>query len=164
MLLTNEESLTNTGENDMQTIEFKSTKGGKFAINLPANYKKISLPFFKEWVTALESGKYRQGRRLLCQINNKKATYCCLGVLSKIQGRLIKTDFGFEDTISSYVGTLKINNPTYFVLNKNGLFPEGVTVTVDDSIMSCTTLATCNDNAKLSLKDIAKIIKTLYKE
>lgn len=33
------------------------------------------------WVEALRSGKYEQGRGVLCSSNNK---YCCLGVLTEV--------------------------------------------------------------------------------
>lgn len=146
-----------------KTIEFKSTKGGKFLIKLPANYQKIKLAFFKKWISALESGKYRQCNGTLCKPNdNKKLTYCCLGVLSKVQGRLIKTEYGFIDGGGcDDVGELDKNNPT---LQGIGNFPKGVTVTDGSYIYnSCSNLASCNDDLGLSFKDIAKIIKTLYK-
>jgi hypothetical protein len=33
------------------------------------------------WVNALRSGKYEQGRKVLCSLDNK---YCCLGVLTEV--------------------------------------------------------------------------------
>ena len=33
------------------------------------------------WVNALRSGKYEQGRGVLCSLDNK---YCCLGVLTEV--------------------------------------------------------------------------------
>ena len=33
------------------------------------------------WVNALRSGKYEQGRNVLCSLDNK---YCCLGVLTEV--------------------------------------------------------------------------------
>jgi hypothetical protein len=35
-----------------------------------------------EWIAALRSGKYKQGRQLLC----KNEHFCCLGVLADISG------------------------------------------------------------------------------
>ena len=152
-----------------KTIEFKSTKGGKFSIKLPANYQKIKLAFFNKWTSALESGKYRQCTGTLCKPNdNKKLTYCCLGVLSKVQGRLFKTEheyieheYKFVDGCDSdAVGELDTNNPA---LQGVGNFPKGVTVTDDYTRYTSSDLASCNDDLGLSFKDIAKIIKTLYK-
>lgn len=148
----------------MKTIEFKSTKGGKFEIYLPKNYKQIKLPSLKKWVSALEGGKYRQCTSTLCSTDNKKLAYCCLGVLSKAQGRLNKIDRFFEDGPGTReTGGLDVLNPLYGILNHRGAFPKGVKVTTDSSCLEATDLVDCNDVLYLSFKDIAKIIKTLYK-
>lgn len=46
-----------------------------------------------KWVKALRSGKYEQGRRALGKrtARNKKAQYCCLGVLAHLEGKKIGT-------------------------------------------------------------------------
>ena len=52
--------------------------------------KRASL---KEWIAALRSGKYKQGRVLL---RSKDDEYCCLGVLCEISGLQAKpSDSGF---------------------------------------------------------------------
>lgn len=151
----------------MKTINFKSTKGKQsdFVISLPKNYKKIKLSFFNKWVDALEGGDFRQCSGILCEPNNKKLTYCCLGVLSKVQGRLVKTQDGFEDTLHGGTGELNRKNPLFSILKSRGEFPTGVKVYNNDDGDSYTVsdLVECNDDLKLSFKDIAKIIKTLYK-
>lgn len=150
--------------NSMKTLTFKSTKGGKFNITLPKNYKKIKLPLFKKWVSALESGKYRQCTGTLCSTNNKKLTYCCLGVLSKIQGRLNKANVAFEDGFdTNETANLAVTNPLYKILHSVGAFPVKVHVNNEDNDYDASSLIDCNDELKLSFKDIAKIIKTLYK-
>lgn len=150
----------------MKTLTFKSTKGGKFNVNLPDNYKKVKLPFFKKWANALESGKFRQCTGTLREINNKRPTYCCLGVLSKIQGRLIKNEAEnyFEDgKDTGESGNLDCSNPVYLILKSDGTLPKGVNVTKTDDAYESTTLVACNDDLSLSFKDIAKVIKTVYK-
>ncbi len=156
----------------MNTIKFKSTKGGDFFVNLPKNFKKVKLPFFQKWVNALESGEYRQCTQQLCAPRNKKLSYCCLGVLSKIQNRLEKDEDGFmRDTL--YKGesqeTLHKSNPCYSVIRENGKLPKKVSVgkNTSDIFINVTdyhTLIECNDDLELSFKDIAKIIKTVFKE
>ena len=39
-----------------------------------------------KWIKALLSGKYKQGRESLCQLNSttKEYEYCCMGVLGEI--------------------------------------------------------------------------------
>lgn len=150
----------------MKTLTFKSTKGGKFNINLPNNYKKIKLPFFNKWVSALEGGSFRQCTGTLCESGNKRLTYCCLGVLSKIQGRLIKSEGEFTDGLGGSSGNLTLNNELYSILSSRGTFPKGVHVSIqeeDGAYRFADDLVECNDDFKFSFKDIAKIIKTLYK-
>lgn len=150
----------------MKTVTFKSTKGGEFNIHLPKNYKKIQLPFFRKWVNALENGSFRQCTGILCESGNKRLTYCCLGVLSKIQGRLIKSEGQFTDGLGGSSGDLTNDNELYSILSGSGDFPNGVTVSIEDedgAYVFADSFINCNDDLHLSFKDIANIIKTLYK-
>lgn len=153
----------------MKTHEIKSTKGGTFTIELPSNFKKVKLPMFNKWVDALEGGKYRQGTGLLCAAANKQLNYCCLGVLSKVQGRLQKGNILYTDGVFGTTGVLDSSNPLSKILKSQGNFPKGVEV---HKVMStalgmqtrhASTFVGCNDTLLLSFKDIAKIIKTIYK-
>lgn len=47
----------------------------------------------KKWVAALRSGKYEQGTTLLYDQTTK--SFCCLGVLCKVQGVKNQTISGF---------------------------------------------------------------------
>lgn len=38
----------------------------------------------KQWVSALKSGEYKQGKNALCRGNQHGTFYCCLGVLSDL--------------------------------------------------------------------------------
>lgn len=155
----------------MNTYIFKSTKNKEqFMLEVPDDYQKISLPYFNEWVTALESGKYRQATGRLCKpLKNKKLGYCCLGVLSKIQGTLLKIKNGYGDHSINDCG-LSRKNDCFKVLFFEGLLPASVSVYKNSVCYTNTIepirykqLSNCNDNLKLSFKDIAKIIKILYK-
>lgn len=145
----------------MKAHTFKSTKGSTFTIELPENYKRRKLPFYNWWIAALESGKYRQCTGTLCSVSNKKLTYCCLGVLSKIQGRLKKFSLGYED-YDEHDTTLHENNPSYDALGCDGSFPLGVSVTHNKTKEVAYDLMNCNDELRLSFKDIAKIIRMVY--
>ncbi len=51
----------------------------------------------KAWITALTSGKYTQGKRLLCQAFRGHISHCCLGVacdVLKIEGTWTPTSNG----------------------------------------------------------------------
>lgn len=39
----------------------------------------------RKWCQALESGKYRQARETLREPGNKRYSYCCIGVLERIE-------------------------------------------------------------------------------
>lgn len=58
----------------------------------------------RKWIAALESGKYRQTTEYLCQSENKKRTYCCLGVLCEVAGVPREKDYSYDgryDVLSS---------------------------------------------------------------
>jgi hypothetical protein len=92
-----------------------------------------------EWKAALRSGEYKQGRRMLQPTEN---SYCCLGVLAKIQG----VDKNIR--LSDY-GSL------------TGL----VTAGRSDSVPICrvveSRLIAMNDNENASFKEIADYLDTL---
>lgn len=59
-----------------------------------------------EWVAALRSGEYKQGNgRLYCPDEN---SYCCLGVLAKLNGLSVEEDQdgGLEQPV--YQAVLKV--------------------------------------------------------
>jgi hypothetical protein len=52
---------------------------------IPEDYQKISLPYFKEWTKALDSGSYLQADGQLCRTiqadEGEVCSYCCLVIL-----------------------------------------------------------------------------------
>lgn len=50
----------------------------------------------EEWVKALRSGKYKQGREMLRKNVNGEDYYCCLGVLADICGPHIEKNFKWK--------------------------------------------------------------------
>lgn len=49
------------------------------------NFKKLPKSLKRKWLTALRSGKYKQGEGYLRQKNyHNKIEYCCLGVLCDV--------------------------------------------------------------------------------
>lgn len=126
-----------------------------YTLHLPLNYQKIPLPWLTPWLAALRSGEYPQGRGFLCY----SGKYCCLGVLSKIQGRLQQKDEGWVDGAGGSFGSLAIKNPCAAVLSQGGSFAPGVWVTFRGLDHKC--LWRLNDNG-LPFSDIADILETLY--
>lgn len=122
---------------------------------LPEGYEPISLPFFNEWIEALESGKFEQGRGRLFSGTH----YCCLGVLSKVQCRL--TEKG-RDTDVGHDMILHSDNPCFNALGNSGSFPEGVYVERHPSGPKGFALVYMNDTG-YSFHEIAEAIKKIWK-
>ena len=176
-----------TKKKDKQ-ITFKSTSRAHkhVLVNLPSGYRKTKLPGLKAWVDALNSGKYRQGNSHLCMKDRGRFTYCCLGVLSKVQGRLVSAGncntekgdgtIGADGTVDDYsVCYLHTSNPLYSIIGDNGVLPNGVWVNTFDKRTvdydgtpefdhsDAITLVSLNDDLSLSFKDIAKVLQLLFK-
>lgn len=69
----------------------------------------------KQWVAALRSGKYKQGRHLLRSRDEK---YCCLGVLCDLHAKFLGNDcvwrFGTVLSEETYRWAgLKYSNPSF---------------------------------------------------
>lgn len=91
-----------------------------------------------QWLEALRSGKFPQGKHMLCT----NGCYCCLGVLSHIQGRLTPSGYdGTTDTVLCH------DNPLNWV--------NDVRVAVADGPI---TLIGLNDNG-MPFTQIADIIE-----
>lgn len=163
-------------------ITFQSTrdKHDQVWVSLPFGYRKKKLPGLKAWVDALNSGKYRQGISHLCIKKEGRFKYCCLGVLSKVQGRLVstkhKTERGDGPSKHDYnVCHLHPSNPVYSILDDLGYFPDDVYVNVfDKRDVDCNdnpefthsdanSLVKLNDDLGLSFKDIAKVLQIIFK-
>lgn len=128
-------------------------------VELPDGFKPERLPSFNKWVNALESGEFPQTKEVLCKLddNNNPLGYCCLGVLSRIQGRLSSNG---SDTGYSCTQTLSISNPCYSVIGQSGDFPEGVTVYYKGKQKD--DLADLNDSGA-KFATVAKLIRVLWK-
>lgn len=180
VLLNKMKKIKKTKKKDKQ-ITFKSTSMAHkhVLVNLPSGYRKTKLPGLKAWVDALNSGKYRQGNSHLCTKEKGRFKYCCLGVLSKVQGRLVALDnlekgdgLSKDDNSVCY---LHISNPLYGIISDDGVLPNGVWVNTFDKRTvdydgtpefdhsDAITLVSLNDDLKLTFKDIAKVLQLLFK-
>lgn len=132
-----------------------------FFLHLPKNYQKVKLPGLKKWLKALRSGKYRQTVGTLCETRNKRRHFCCLGVLSETQGRLIKKDISWRDI--DQMSVLSQHNPLYSIFGDTGKFPEGVFIEEDGDMIS-TNLSWLNDCMGFSFKEIADVAELIWTE
>lgn len=105
--------------------------------------KEQKTVFFKEWVAALRSGKYKQGTLWLCNANDE---YCCLGIAAKILGaKKFKMGaashyyFSDEEAISAQIITT--------------IFPGVISEKYEQ------TLAAMNDSMECSFDQIADYIE-----
>ncbi len=126
-----------------------------YIITFPEDYVPPVLPMRDEWCAALRSGNYKQGSNHLC-FDGK---YCCLGVLSDIQGRLNLSEYGvgFDGDKNK---VLSFDNPIYNILMKNGEFPKGVEV--EKCFYGAVRLTECNDTLLLNFNEIADIIERIW--
>lgn len=151
-------------------LQFQARRTNKIVcVYVPIGYKKSKLPFFEEWTDALESGKYRQCQERLCSLRQKRYHYCCLGVLSKVQGRLI----GERDGVEGDRTTLSPDNVLCNHFSEIGNFPECCEVRIYEDekalaenhhcdVIECLT--ELNDNAELTFKEISSIIRCFWKK
>jgi len=151
----------------MQTLILPSVtvEGLTFTITIPDNYVRRPLPFFEEWLKALESGEFKQSHehKLFYRPDNG---YCCLGVLSKIQGRLNEkfadATPGTEDwEVSGRTGSLSPTNPCFKLLGDMGDIPEEIEVIRSNSRSPHANLAWLNDGG-VTFADIAKVIRLVW--
>lgn len=129
----------------------------RIKITAPDSFVPKPLPYHKIWVEALKSKIFKQGNGVLCHDDS----YCCLGVLSEIQGRL--TDKGGDDVDSISACFLTSTNPCFSQLSISGTFPAGCAVSMKDYFFGITHLSALND-AGASFEDIAEVIQFFWKE
>ena len=133
-----------------------------YTLTTPDDFTPVDLPGRDKWLEALKSGEFKKGKWYLC---NQNKEYCCLGVLSKIQGRLLFSDneplhIGLD--LNSDYGGLSKSNPLYGQLSSLGTFPPRCSVK-GAGINYCDCLAIVNDKED-SFDVVIWLIETLWKE
>jgi hypothetical protein len=110
-----------------------------------------------EWIAALRSGKYKQGRNALC----KDGKYCCLGVACEIKNQLI------DSSIDDYKITKKAEQ---YMMPDQLWFKRTFGFDTYDTLFKVKgdfgeTLPILNDIYNLSFKKIANLLeKTFLKD
>ncbi|NJO64368.1 MAG: hypothetical protein HC836_41230 [Richelia sp. RM2_1_2] len=126
----------------------------------------------QKWIVALRSGNYKQGRELLCIVNEKKEEeYCCLGVLCEIAAKenivektkFLDCDF-FRYGISGYVLSTEVMSWAAIDSSLAEL-PANLCFHKDGGIISCNhnskpiNLGVLNDAYNLTFDEIADVIE-----
>lgn len=106
----------------------------------------------KEWVAALRSGKYKQGKYAL---KNKKDEYCCLGVACEVAG-IKASEYPDEDTIYQFDGMIEhLDESTlnYFGIADYGFYNQ------NNNIQN-NSLIKLNDTEGYNFDQIADVIES----
>lgn len=111
-------------------------------------------PLQEKWLSALESGNYKQGQG---KLRNKNGEFCCLGVACEVLGLERQ-----GNTFYLYNGEEVRGFLTPQIAEKLGLRSGGgqllATVTVGG--MKYKTLYDMNDYGKMTFKDIAAYVRS----
>lgn len=97
-------------------------------------YKKLDPTFKAEWIAALRSGEFPQGRKYL----NRNNEYCCLGVRCELDVKAGRLDKGFYDGTTSdgiiRYGYGSTGTPGPTILKRWGLSEEAMNslITMND--------------------------------
>ncbi len=132
-----------------------------YTLHLPDNYQPPPLPGGLAWVTELRKPGLPQTTNWLKDSDGE----CCLGVLSRIQGRL-----NFNPHLQRYCdgksdrnkdNVLAVDNPLFPILSAGGRFPAHVFVKTNKSYSKLEALYELNDNG-LTFPQIADIISKVW--
>jgi len=114
---------------------------------------KIGKALLIDWVKALRSGEFVQGKGKLRKVDNRKTNsvrHCCLGVLREIVG---------DNAVRS---AAKGDMLTQKFFEKHGLIHTAKNHRKDQPMFNQNMLATMNDQGK-TFEQIAKRIENSYK-
>ena len=112
--------------------------------------------FIAAWLKALRSGKFKQGKKVLCDVSGKTPRYCCLGVACVVAQELnllpIKKETEDGCVFFNDIVEVLANDITNAVglRTANGEFYDGA---------GTSTLSRLNDEG-MSFKKIADIIES----
>lgn len=102
----------------------------------------------KQWVSALRSGQYKQGKGKLCYGNQNGTKYCCLGVLSDLA---VKN--GVCSRRTAFSENRLLNNP---VMKWSGLDNRDPKIKYEGDYDCVSRL---NDEKNLNFDQIAQLIE-----
>jgi hypothetical protein len=109
------------------------------------------------WVNALRSGKYEQGRKVLCSLDNK---YCCLGVLTEVYIEQMRKNRK-KSKVNKLPSTFVYSQYQYRVegeCNATCLLPKVVEKWAGLNQKQVSWAMCMNDSCKLDFNNIANCI------
>lgn len=165
----------------MKVHKFRFHKGRKqnnVTVEIPEDFQRVKFTGVNEWTKALRSGKFKQGVGKLCVLKSKmnrpeNAEYCCLGVLSKIQGRLqydeLADNFYDLDEEPQAGESLGSSNPLCDITAETmgdlqDSFDISCSISPEESAsITCGSLADLNDEG-VPFRTIADILDLVFYE
>ena len=112
------------------------------------------------WVNALRSGKYEQGRKVLCSLDNK---YCCLGVLTEVYIEQMKKNRKKSKVSKASISTTYCEQYLVSYENKaTHLLPEVVTKWAGLNQKQICWATCMNDSYNLDFSAIANCIDLTF--
>ena len=113
----------------------------------------MNIVFKNKWVAALESGQYKQAKKILYDGFDG---YCCLGIACIIKGAEFTS---YEDSDGEIYDNRPVFESTNLAENNDEKLNEAFLQEIGMTNAQQMELAWMNDNGK-SFKEIAKFIKT----
>lgn len=102
----------------------------------------INKELVKQWVEALRSGKYKQGRKAL---KNRDNEFCCLGVLCDIsREHFVGLDWDIEEEAEPSTSAI------YCIAGTIGVLPESILNYVGKETLEDKKVVISSANAKIS--------------
>lgn len=119
------------------------------------------------WTTALESGKYEQGRNRLATVNpNQSVSYCCLGVLCELlveRNALVRvstdrTRYYYADPNND--DDINASTLPHVAVALSGLVGDAGTIPgLTDRAGDPIALTELNDGGRLTFDQISQVVK-----
>jgi hypothetical protein len=113
-----------------------------------------------QWIEALESNEYTQGRGRLAYVQEGRTQYCCLGVVCDVEGLRFRNQLTYTDSngVLSTVNGSRSALSEYDVDLLKKLFPSR---SMTELVVLERALITANDNMRFSFADIAKFLRAI---
>lgn len=101
----------------------------------------------QQWIDALRSKQYKQGKKVLCQVDEKgKESFCCLGVLFDIAGGEVGGEWSEPESVFKFSPLARKAIVKSSRSSDSSMLPNGFTKFSKLSKYTQSELAEMNDN------------------